>query len=144
MKRMILSILVFTPNACFALNLKQLTSPESARKALDSVMTLVAKDDIVGAFKQLEDYSLLPTKELEELARKTIAQRKQVAPRFGRILGIQFVKEERVGDFLLRYTYVEKREMHAMRWRFVLYRPGTTWNVNSVVWDDNLQELIGP
>jgi hypothetical protein len=138
-------VLALTLLQCLGVaNSAEFASPEAARKALDSTMALVVKDDISGAFKTLRSYWPLPANELDALMQATIQQRNLASPRFGKSLGYVFMQEERVSDFLLRYTYVERREMHVLRWIFVLYKPNKTWVINSVVWDDKLPELFGP
>jgi|SRR5688572_21104340 len=141
--RLILAIAV-APLLSDVAGAAQFATPEAARKATDAAMALIVKDDVAGAFGLLRTYAPLPANEFDVLVQTTIQQRNVVAPRFGKSLGYVFLKEERVSDFLIRYTYVEKRETHALRWRILLYKPNKEWIINAITWDDRLPELVGP
>ena len=56
--------------------------------------------------------------------------------------GFVFVREDRVGDFLIQYTYAEKRAHHVLHWVCYFYRPDSGWFVDSVSWDDDVQALF--
>jgi len=57
---------------------------------------------------------------------------------------LAFVRESDLGDCLLRYTYVERRENHPLRWTFILYRATDKWWVESASWEDKVAEPFVP
>ena len=121
-----------------------LSNAADIRKLADSAMNLIAQDKVDEAFAKLAPYWPMPENELTTLVLKTVQQRNLVEPRFGKTLGIEFLGEEHAGDFGVRFTYVERRERHVLRWRFVFYKPKDCWIVNSVFWDDQIGELFRP
>ncbi|HUI62191.1 MAG TPA: hypothetical protein VLX90_18340 [Steroidobacteraceae bacterium] len=119
-----------------------LKTPQDARALADSVMGLVLANKIDAAFAKLKPYWPVPGAEIDSLALKSISARDSAAARYGPTIGWVFIREEKVSDFLIRDTYVEKREHHALRWLFYFYKPNSSWLVNSVTWDDNIQDLF--
>jgi hypothetical protein len=106
------------------------------------MMNLVAAGDDCGALELLRPALPIPKGEFNSVRDKSIEQRRAVAERFGKTLGYKFVREERVSDFLIRLTYVEKRANHFLRWQFTFYRPQSEWRLNSFIWDDNAEGLF--
>jgi hypothetical protein len=113
-----------------------------SRELTVAVMNLVAAGDDRGALELLRPNLPIPKGEFNAVRDKTIEQRRAVAERFGKTLGYKFVREERVSDFLIRLTYVEKRANHFLRWQFTFYRPQSEWRLNSFVWEDNAEGLF--
>jgi len=113
-----------------------------ARALADSTMALVVAEKIDDAFALLKPHWPLPGNEIDTLVLKTIQQRNVMEPRFGKSLGYVFVREDRIADVAVRYTYLEKRERTALRWRFDFYKPDNEWVLNTIKWDDNFIELF--
>jgi len=118
------------------------TDLEPARKTMDEAMALFVKSDIEGGFGKLRNYWPLPSGEIDTVIEKSVEQRKRIAFRFGDSLGYELVRQQRLGDSLVRYVYIEKFERSALRWNFVLYKPADSWTFDSISWDDNLQALF--
>ena len=121
-----------------------LNSPRDTRGLADSTMGLIAADKISTAFEKLKPHMLMPATEVDDLVLKTIKVRSALADRYGPITGYAFVREDKASDFLIRYTYAEKRVTHALRWVFYFYRPrnANAWVVHSVVMDENMDRLF--
>ncbi len=90
----------------------------------------------------MKPYWLLPVSELDGLAAATVTQRASVEARFGESLGYELISQETVGDSLLRFTYLEKNQMHGLRWVFRFYKPRDSWTINSIHWDDSIELLF--
>ncbi|MBS0376745.1 MAG: hypothetical protein JSR73_19385 [Proteobacteria bacterium] len=119
-----------------------LTSEADVRQFADAVMAFVAKDDTDAAFAKLKEHWPLPANEIDSLATKTLAARNTVADRYGAVLNVVLLKQEAVGDSLLRYTYLERRRHHPLRWLIYFYRSDTEWFVDGTSWDDQIQSLF--
>jgi hypothetical protein len=115
-----------------------------ARALTDAVMQLVAADKIDEALGKLRPHWRIPSNEIDTVVMKTITMRNTVGDRYGHTVGHAFVREDDVGDFLVRYTYVEKRVNHPLRWTFIFYRATDEWWVDSAAWDDNVSALFTP
>jgi len=59
-----------------------------------------------------------------------------LSQRFGSSLGSEFIKEVKVGDSLVAFTYLNKFDHHAMRWMFYGYHAKAGWVVDSFRFDD--------
>jgi hypothetical protein len=116
---------------------------QDTRALAESVMKLVVADKIDAAFGLLQPHWRLPANEIDTVVTKTVAMRNTVSDRFGPTVGYSFVREESVGDFLVRYTYVERRTNIPLRWVFVFYQVEGKWWVNGATWDDSVSTLFG-
>jgi hypothetical protein len=119
-----------------------LTTPADTRALADAFMKLVAAGKVDDAFELVRPQWPIPQNEINTVKDKTGQQRKMVETRFGDILGSAFIREEKVSDFIVRYTYVEKRDVHLIRWLITFYRPLDTWKVNAIKWDDDISALF--
>lgn len=84
----------------------------------------------------------MPEGEFENLVSRTKNQLKGNERELGSILGYDFVKEERVEDFLIRFTFVIKHDVTVTRWRFLYYKPEDGWMLNSFFWDNQVKGLF--
>jgi len=128
--------------ACGTAGASDLASPSDTKELANSAMRLIIADKINEAFALLKPHWPMPVSEIDALVLTTIQQRNLVAPRFGKSIGFELVHEEALSDFAIRYTFAEKREIHALRWQFTFYKPSALWKVNSVTWDDNFGMLF--
>lgn len=119
-----------------------LKSEADVRQFADAVMAFVAKHDTDAAFAKLKERWPLPVGEIDSLASKTLAARNTVADRYGPVLGVVLLKQEAVGESLLRFTYLERRGHHPPRWLIYFYRPDSEWLVDGASWDDQVQALF--
>ncbi|MDY6883605.1 MAG: hypothetical protein SWL02_07500 [Pseudomonadota bacterium] len=61
--------------------------------------------------------------------------------RFGQAVGVEFLKEERIGKTFLRYYYLHKLENHAIYWQLDFYKPKDEWIINQIYYVDTLDIL---
>jgi hypothetical protein len=118
-----------------------LKNVKSTKRLAENVVTLVEQNSIDEAFKQLKNYWPLTSIEIDDLLAHTKEQRQIVTERFGKPLGIEFVRTELVGDSMVRHIFIEKFEKHGLRWQISFYKPADSWIVNSIYWDDKISEL---
>lgn len=121
-----------------------LRTPEQLRALTDQMMKRIVRDELDAAVQLAAPYWQLPKNELDLLVLKTTQQRNLVGGRFGNVVSYEFLKEQRIGDWASRLTYIEKRERHIIRWQFTFYRPKQTWTFNALNFDDNLQATFPP
>ena len=117
------------------------TSIQDAKKLIESVLQIVLKNDINEAFETLAPYFTVPKSELGTVTIQTLQQRNVLLARFGGPVGIEFIREELVGDSVMNLTYLEKREETGIRWKFTLYKAKKTWTIVNLTWDDKIQNL---
>lgn len=111
---------------------------DQARALADQALELVVAGDFDSAFGVLKPHWPLPQSEIDMLVMQTVKQRGMAESRFGKSLGYELVKSERISESLLRLTYLEIVENTPIRWRFLFYRPDDVWQVNAVLWDDQV------
>jgi hypothetical protein len=120
-----------------------LKSDGELRPFADSVMAKVGSGDLVGAFALMKPYASMPGAEFDATALNSRAQRDMASTRFGAAAGYEFIGESKVGQSLLRFTYIEKTERHALSWQFYFYRSPDGWLLNGFLWHDQVQTLFG-
>jgi hypothetical protein len=65
-------------------------------------------------------------------------QTQSVLPVYGKILGFELYRQEKFGESLVRLLYIQRFEKHPIVWKFWVYKPKGTWQVNTVVFNDQL------
>jgi hypothetical protein len=138
-----LALLVFATVGLNVANADVLKSEAEIRPFADSVMAKVGAGDVSGAFALMKPYTIIPSSEFEATASNSKAQRELVGTRFGSAAGYEFVDQAKVGQSLLRLTYIEKTQRHALPWMFYFYRSPEGWVLNSFLWNDNMPGLFG-
>ncbi len=105
-------------------------------------MAQVAKGKMQEGLQLMKPYLIIPESEFNVMAEQLKMQEPLMKQRFGNTIGVEFVKEEEVGNSLLRIIYIQKFEKHIMRWRFYFYKPRNSWVLNTFFTDDKLQLMF--
>lgn len=121
---------------------KTLPNLAEARKVADQAMAFAIQEKFEEAYGSVKPFWPLPAVEIDGLANQMKTQWPMVQQRYGKSLAMEFIREERIGESFVRYTYLQKFERHAIRWMFGFYRPANDWVVNAVSWDDGVSELF--
>ena len=140
--RTFLAVVALTLSSAIA-TADTLQSETELREFSDSVMEEVGSGDLDAAFALMKRFTIVPAAEFDVVALNTRAQRDQIGARFGASAGYEFISESRVGQSLLRLTYIEKTEKHALPWIFYFYRSPDGWVLNSFIWHDQFPNLFG-
>ena len=119
-----------------------LSSIANARAVADATMEKFGLEEFERGYESLKPYWPLPIVEIDNLSNQTRTQWPLVQQRFGKSLGTEFIKEEKVGEAFVRFTYIQKFERHAVRWLFVFYKPKSEWLINGVTFDDQIGRLF--
>ena len=119
-----------------------LGSKGKARQFTDSVMADVGAGRLDAALGQLKSYASVAAGEFKRIEEELLFQIPEMEKRFGKAIGVEFLASEDAGDSLYALSYLQKFERHAVRWRFLFYRPRDRWVLNSFATDDNLQLLF--
>ncbi len=119
-----------------------IASPKAAREVTDQIMAKVGTNDIGAAVKLIKPYTIVPEAEIDASIGQFKLQQSMIAQRFGESIGTEFVREEKVGESLLRVIHIHRFERHAMRWTFYFYRAKNGWVLNTFRFDDNVIALF--
>ena len=133
-----LAIALFTTVA-FA---QPVATPAEMRKVTDQIMDRVGRGDVEAGLKLLKPRTIIPEAEFDAMVGQAKLQLPMMVPRFGENLGYEFLREDRAGESLIRYVYIQKFDKHAMRWLFYIYRGKGGWVVNTFQFDDKLPSVF--
>ncbi|WP_310447107.1 hypothetical protein [Thiobacillus sp.] len=136
-----LLILLF---ALFAETVKAETLPTlTAAKAItDKAMTMIAGNDLEGGLKLLKPYLVIPAAEFDVMLGQATMQQPAISQRFGKSVGKEFIREDMVGDSLVRFIFTQKFEKTVVRWLFFYYKSPSGWVLNTFTYDDSFQLLF--
>lgn len=115
---------------------------EDLKKATDAAMETVGRGDLAGGLKSIQPHFVVSSAEFESMVGQANLALPVWNTRFGASRGHEFIEEKRVGSSLVRLTYIHKFDMHATRWHFYSYRGKNGWSINTLTFDDKLQELF--
>lgn len=120
---------------------ENLKNVRSTKRIAENIITQIEQGKEDEAFNQLKAYWPLAPGEIDDLLAHTKDQRRLVKERFGKPLSVEFIRTEEVGSSLVRHTFIEKFERHALRWQLSFYKPSDHWVVNTIYWDDKVSEV---
>ena len=119
-----------------------LKSEGDVRALGDRVMASLVKGGTSAAFETMKPYTIVPESEFQSMALASKSQRDQFGGRYGKTIGFEFIGVKKVGEPLLRLTYIEKTEKHALPWMFYFYKTPNGWALNSFQWTDRMPQLF--
>lgn len=127
---LITSIVLFSAtNICYAKEPIKITS---------DFFQMVESGKISEAFDQLFEGSQIPIQKpqaVDVLKRQTSSG----LPMYGKINGIEKIRDEKIGSSIVRLVYVLKSEFHPTIWEFYFYKPKDTWFLANVIFNDEFQ-----
>lgn len=124
-----------------ALAEENLKNVRATKRIAENIISQIEQGKVDEAFTQLKAYWPLAPGEVDDLLAHTKEQRKLVKERFGQPLSVEFIRTEEVGSSLVRHTFIEKFERHALRWQLSFYKPSDHWIVNTIYWDDKVSDV---
>ena len=69
------------------------------------------------------------------------AQTASGLPMYGKILGIEKIREEKFGISVVRLVYIVKSEKAPTVWEFYFYKPQTNWFLSNILFNDQFHLL---
>lgn len=108
----------------------------------EGFMGLVATGKYDEAFKRARSIIIIPVAELDAVAAQANSQMPQILARVGKPKGYEFLREQKVGESLVRHQYITKHEKFAMRWSFVFYNTSSGWVLAEFNFDTNVSSLF--
>jgi hypothetical protein len=121
-----------------------LRAAADARALCDEAMDHLHNGAPDRAFDRLEAHWAFSEDEMTELLREVERTRAVVADRYGDALDHRLVREDTVDEVLARFVYLERFELHGLRWRFTFYRGSQGWSLNDVYFDDEIEAVLEP
>ena len=111
-------------------------------KIADAVAKKIQVGDVEGVYDILKDHWVLPTEELTLLTRQHVQWHQVISPRFGKVVGVEFLGKEQIGKSFVRFSYLEKFERHAVLWVLDFYYCEGKWKLNNIMASDEVSRLF--
>lgn len=111
---------------------------EQLRPYMDEVMKKVAAEDLTGFFGMIKPHVAIPDTEFQLAELNSKNQKIQYAARYGFTVGVEFIEQKKVGESLIKMTYIEKTQKQALPWIFYFYKPSGAWILTGFKWSDQL------
>lgn len=119
---------------------KYLQTPEEARKAAEGIVASIAAENYNGAWKELKPLSVVPATEIDLAMAQLNSQQTAIVQRFGSPIGYEFLREEKLGTSVVRYTFIVRHEKAPMRWLLTFYRAKKGWVSTDFKFDGNIAD----
>ena len=140
---LLLVALLLLPTAAFCQEGKKtLPDAATARSLTGAVMAKVAAGDMEAGLRLMQPYVVITDAELDAAITQAKQQLPVMTQRFGMTVGAEFLREDQVGQRLLRITQAQLFERHAARWSFYFYRTPRGWILNTFQYDDNIKSFF--
>lgn len=127
---------------CHAAQADTLKSEAEARALADKVMAQAGAGRTDDAYGTMSPYSLVDIRALEVARTNARSSRMAIEAQVGNSVGYEFIRSEKVGDSLLKLTYIEKTERQAIPWQFIFYKAPSGWGVSAFSNGDNVDALF--
>jgi hypothetical protein len=114
----------------------------AARQLSDRVMAKVGEGDSEGGLRIAKPYLIIPPAEFDVMLDQLKMQQPMMAQRFGKSIGYEFIREDKIGTSLLRIVQIHRFEKHVMRWSFYFYRGSAGWVLDTFKTDDDIRQLF--
>jgi hypothetical protein len=114
-----------------------LPSDSEARKAADGIVALVAGGNPSGALRDLKPISVIPESDFAVFEAQFNSQQDNLLRQFGLATGYEFIRQDKGGTRLIRYTFLVFHEKAPLRWSFVFYRAEKGWVLSHFAFDGN-------
>jgi hypothetical protein len=135
----LLLVLICTSSVALADSLK---GPTEAKDLTNRVMAKVGSGDIEGGLMLTKPYLIIPSAEFDVMLNQLRMQQPAMIQRFGKSIGFEFIREDKIGENLLRIIQINRFEKHAMRWSFYFYKGKDGWVLNTFKTDDDIRQLF--
>jgi hypothetical protein len=119
-----------------------LKDEDDVARFADQVVETVVVEGVVAAFDKMKPYVHLDEATVNSLATQSKEQRDQLAERFGKSVGYEFIGKKKVGTSLVQLQYIEKAERHLFPWTFYFYRTEQGWMLADFYWHGDVKKFF--
>jgi len=122
---------------------KQLRGVDDANRLSDDVMNLLENGRKTAALILIEKNIQDPEIEKFEVVKADFKGfLTSATEQYGELIGVDFAKEEKVSDFLLRYTYALKHKEQPVWMRFTYYFNNEKYTLKKFDWGEDIKMLF--
>ena len=105
----------------------------------EDVMNSLSKNKITNAYSILRMKWIIPENELDQLESQTIKNFNLMESRYGKAKSYEFVKDQKIGNTVMRKVYLLKFDYHYITFLFTYYNNGEGWLLNSYKFSDEIE-----
>ncbi|MBO9537731.1 hypothetical protein [Herbaspirillum sp.] len=127
---------------CHIAQADTLKSEAEVRALADKVMAQAGAGRTDDAYGAMSPYSLIDIRALEAARANARNSRMAIEAQVGNSVGYEFIRSEKVGDSLIKLTYIEKTERQAIPWQFIFYKSPSGWGISAFSNGDNVDALF--
>jgi hypothetical protein len=141
LKKILFSIIIFlviTGGLCA----DEFTSTEHAQEIIENAVTLFVNQQFEDAVTLLKPYTVMNSIVLDNLALTAKQQWPSIVNNYGRIVDIEFIRTETVGNSLVKIIYLAKLEQYALCFETILYQASNGWVVVNFSFNDQIEDLF--
>lgn len=108
-----------------------LKSDSEVRALADKVMAQAGAGRTDDAYGLLSPYALVDIRAFETARTNARSARSAIEALVGNSVGYEFIRSEKVGQSLMKLTYIEKTERQPIPWMFIFYHTPGGWALSS-------------
>jgi hypothetical protein len=141
MRRSIMKYKIILCLALFSiLTFAAVAQAKDPRDFTEEFFKMVQVGKIPEAYDQLFQGSQIPAQKPQqvEMMKKQTAS---LLPLYGNILGVEKIREEKIGNSIVRLVYVLKLDIAPTVWEFYFYKPQADWILGNVIFNDQFNLL---
>jgi hypothetical protein len=116
---------------------KFVSSESEARKSAEGIVASIASSNSSASLKELKPISVIPESGFVLFEAQFNSQQENLLRQFGAATGYEFIRLDKGGSRLLRYTFLVFHEKAPLRWTFVFYKAEKGWVLSHFAFDGN-------
>ena len=116
---------------------KFLPAESDARRAAEGIVASVASGNASASLKELRPISVIPEADFTVFEAQFNSQQEGLLRQFGAATGYEFIRSDKGGSRLMRYTFLVFHEKAPLRWTFVFYKAEKGWVLSHFAFDGN-------
>lgn len=132
--KILFAILLFIPLSTVA------AQPTLPKEKADALFISLQKGDMSGGYDRLFFGSGI-SQSKPQMIDVIKLQTQNGLPLYGKILGYEFINEQKYGTSLVRLVYILKSEKFLTTWEFYFYKPKESWFLASIKFNDQFDLL---
>jgi hypothetical protein len=125
-----------------ALYADSLENAADIRRLTDQAMSRTLNGEFEEAINVLEKYSDIDTEQINVMKAQMREEKVKIIGTYGNVLETLFLKEEIVGNCLLRMRYLSRHERYVLVWEFIFFRGKENWKLVNYYFHDKIEELF--
>lgn len=119
-----------------------LPSADAAVALSDRVMQRVAAGRTLEGFDLARPHALVTNAQMDEFIQQVTTHQATWDARFGKSTGYELLRNDTVGESLIRTIFLHRFDEHAIVWYFIWYRGTKGWVLNRFVFLEDSTKLF--